>query len=560
MQRKPNPRSLAAAFLLASAALSIAVLALRNLYDDELSSLDLVIGPVRNILHYTSVANVHPPGMYLLAHVAYLVLPSFRWVNLFPAAFLYAGLSFFLLQVTPLFARTRSQICLLLLATLHPELLMCGASFRWYGWWTGLALVALTIALQPREPTPSLSSARAITLGLLLASLYYLNYITFLFAIALIAAMLLRYRTQPLRRLLPRALLACAVSFVLIAPQLHTMFAVHLQQSSAQRDGVATSSLRLLQAVAASEAYLPWHPLAILACIVFAALSIAGATALLQRRRHRAVDHENLQAHTALAAITVFAVLFFLLTAVSGLGGKPRNGLLLIPVLAPALAWAVGTIRRRLQDAALIFLVLWSAVGIAHLLGRYGLAKASMNDHPEQVVSFVRQTTGDDCSVVVTTDGGLAFSLAQSKLPRLLIVSTYQESVFGGASSLPVDNCAHTILYSVQSYAGGDSEWQRTLGAELRSSTQFFTGPPQMRSFSLDPDASRKRSLARMPLLGADLADAARLPDYRYIVTFAPIRRADVEAMRQRMPDFISGAGVNLDPPPPRPADEYQVR
>ncbi len=557
MQRKLNPRSLAAVFLLVSAVVSIAVLAMRNLYDDELSSLDLVIGPARNILHHTAVANVHPPGMYLLAHVAYLILPSFRWVNLFPAAFLYAGLSFFLLQVTPLFARARSQVCLLILATLHPELLMWGACFRWYGWWTGLALIALTIALQPREPTPSLSSARAATLGLLLASLYYLNYITFLFAIALAVAMLLRYRIQPLRELLLRGLLACAVCFVLIAPQLHTMFAVHLQQNSTQRDGVATSFLRLLQAIAASEAYLPWHPLAILSCIFFAALLVAGATAPWRRQR-RTADREGLQANTALTAITVFGVLFFLLIAVSGLGGKPRNGLLLIPVLAPAVACAVGTFRPRVQDAALLFLALWGAVGIAHLLGRYGLAKASMNDRPEQVVSFVQQTSGGGCSVVVTTDAGLAFSFAQSRLPRLLIVSTYHESVFGGARSLPAVDCAHTILYAIQSYAGGESAWQRRISKELWSSTESFMAPPRMHSFNLDPEASRKRSLARMPLLGHDLADAAQLPDYRYVVSFAPIRRADVEAMRQRMPDFISGASANLDPPPPRPADAYR--
>ena len=51
------------------------------------------------------------------------------------------------------------------------------------------------------------------------------------------------------------------------------------------------------------------------------------------------MDHENLQAHTALAAITVFAVLFFLLTAVSGLGGKPRPKAI-VPVTANDAAMA----------------------------------------------------------------------------------------------------------------------------------------------------------------------------------------------------------------------------
>src|ERR1039458_5885817 len=172
MQRKPTPRALATAFLLLSATLSVIILGVRNLYDDEISSLDLVTTSARNILQVTAHGDVHPPGMYLLAHVAYSILPSFRWMNLFPALILYTGLTVFLLQVTPLFASTRSQFCLLLIATLHPQLLLWNTTFRWYSWWTGLALITLTVALQPRNPKPNLGTSRALTLGLLLACLF----------------------------------------------------------------------------------------------------------------------------------------------------------------------------------------------------------------------------------------------------------------------------------------------------------------------------------------------------------------------------------------------------
>src|SRR6202041_2210215 len=135
--------------------------------------------------------DIHPPGMYLLAHFAYSVLPSFRWINLFPCLLLYTGLAFFLLQIAPLFAGTRSQLCLLLIATLHPQLLLWSTTFRWYSWWTGLALITLTAALQPRKLRPTLSVPRALTLGILLGCLFYLNYITFFFVFALGAAVLL---------------------------------------------------------------------------------------------------------------------------------------------------------------------------------------------------------------------------------------------------------------------------------------------------------------------------------------------------------------------------------
>src|ERR1039458_5935098 len=73
---------------------------------------------------WSGISAAGVPGMYLLAHLAYRVVPSFRWMDLFPCLFVYAGLAIFLYQVTPLFARTRSQLCLLLLATLHPQLLL----------------------------------------------------------------------------------------------------------------------------------------------------------------------------------------------------------------------------------------------------------------------------------------------------------------------------------------------------------------------------------------------------------------------------------------------------
>jgi len=550
MQRKPNPRTLAAAFLLASAALSVLVLARRNLYDDEIFSLHLVTGSVANILRTAAEGDVHPPGMYLLAHCAYRILPSFRWMDLFPALVLYAGLAVFLFAVTPLLQRTRSQLCLLLLATLHPQLLMWDTTFRWYSWWTGLALIALTVALQPRIARPTLSAARALTLGLLLACLFYLNYIVFLFAVALAAAMFLRYRTLPWKLALTRCLLTLGVFFLFVAPQLRTLLTVHLPDGRAQRYGFAVSLLRLLQSVAVSEAYLPWHPLAILAGLVFAGLCAAGAIALW-RRAHNPQPEPTPPA-SVLESIVLFGLLFFLLVAASGLGGKPRNGLLLIPVLALPAVLTVETLRPRTQTAILIFFALWSAVGIAHLLGRYGLTKSTMNDRPEQVVALVERGLASPaprsqppCAVVVTYDSGLAFALAQANLARLLIVSPYRGP--GGARTLPPEDCARPRLYTVQSYLGGTARRVQTLNGELEIAQLYIEGPPSIDSFSFDPDARLKRRLARVPGLGADLGSVASLPDYRYVVTSGPIDRAAVQAMRRRMTHFVSGYETGVD-------------
>jgi hypothetical protein len=539
MARKPNPRTLAAAFLAISAALSIAVLAVRNLYDDEIFSLDIVTGSIHHILSVAAEGDVHPPGMYLLAHAAYGLLPSFRWMNLFPAVVLYTGLTIFLFAVTPLFTHARAQVCLLLLATLHPELLMWSATYRWYSWWTGLALITLTLALQPGERRPVLTSARALALSLLLAALFYLNYITFLFAFALAAAMLFRYRSQLRRQLFARMALVAGVFAGLIAPQLHTMWTVHLPAGQAQRTSVAASGLRLTEAVAASEAYLPWHPLAIFADLLFVALCVGGVAALLRlyRRRPDPADPWPTMKNP-LASIVLFGVLFFLLVAASGLGGRPRNGMLLIPVLAPVAALIVDTLRPRTQTAVLAFFVLWSTIGIVHMLGRYGLTKATMNDLPEQVVAFVQQTTGPGCAVVVTYDGELAFELGQADLPRALIVSPYRGPLFGGTSTLPVKGCDRPRLFAVDSYIGGTAHHVNTYRGELEVAEQAIVGAPSTDYLSPDPDAGRKR---RLGSLSGDPASAARLPDFRYVVLSGPVDRAALEAMRQHMPHFASG-------------------
>ncbi|HEX9201055.1 MAG TPA: hypothetical protein VF865_15960 [Acidobacteriaceae bacterium] len=545
MPRKPSPRTLATVFLLVSATLSIVLLGVRNLYDDEISSLEIVTSTARDILRFAAQRDVHPPGMYLLAHLAYSIIPSFRWMDLFPLLILYLGLTVFLFQVIPFFAHMRSQFFLLLLATLHPQLLMWSNTFRWYSWWTGIALITLTTALQPGNPTPTLSKSRSLTIGLMLACLFYLNYITLLFALALSVAILFRYRKQSWKIQLPSILITLGVFLTLIAPQLRTMFLVHLPNGRGQRSGHADSFLRLLLSVSASEAYLPWHPFAILAIVLSGALSVCALIALLRLYRNSRPESSSGDANelsATLASIILFGLLFFLLVAASGLGGKPRNGLLLIPVLAPAIALIAETLRPRAQNAILIFLSIWIGVGAAHLLGRYGLTKATMNDRPEQVVAFIAQTSGSGCAIVVTYDATLAFSVAQADLPRVLIISPFPESTFGGFRRLPANGCARTRLYAVQSYLGGDDTVSHTLNGELHSATQFIESPPRTDSFSFDPDAARKRATVRIPRLHGDLASAARLPDYRYVVTSGDFDQANVEVMRKGLPHFLGGS------------------
>jgi hypothetical protein len=82
----------------------------------------------------------------------------------------------------------------------------------------------------------------------------------------------------------------------------------------------------------------------------------------------------------------------------------------------------------------------------------------------------------------------------------------------------------------------------------LHIAAQEIQRPPLTRDLDLDPDAARKRQLARLPLIGRELAPAALLPDYRYVVTAGPVDSRSVAAMRQRMPHFVNGTDT-LDRP-----------
>ena len=514
-----------------SAVVAAAVLGARNLYDDEILSLPIITSTPRAIIHFAATADVHPPGMYLLAHFAHRLLPSFRWMNLIPIAVLYLGLSIFVFEYLPLFRQPTSQALFLLLATLHPQLLLWGTSYRWYSWWTGIALITLAVALQPKRLHPQLSVGRGLKIGFLLAALLYLNYITLLFAAALAVSMVVRYRAMLATQKLARALTIVAVSSLLAAPQLRILIANQLIRSSSQRTGLISSFAHLSQATLASESYLPWHPLALAAALV---LVFVLAAQLLQARDSKAGESD---AKPGLLSLTVFAACFFLLIVLSGLGGRPRNGLLLIPVFAAVSAYASDRLPIPVQQAVLILLAAWSAVGISHMLSRAGLAKASMIDRPEQVVSFVHPSH-DACAVVVTYDPPLAFSIAHSRTPGVFLLSPFARPIAESAALPP--GCTQPTIFIVRSYIGGAPQHAARIDSELASAASLIIGPAEIASFSYDPDAARKRSLGRLPLLGHDLESAASLPDYRYKVVAGPIEASSIAQLRSELPDFCT--------------------
>jgi hypothetical protein len=356
--------------------------------------------------------------------------------------------------------------------------------------------------------------------------------------------MLLRYGWRPWKRYL----LVFAVFVPLMLPQLHAFITVHGPAGRRQRSGMLLSSARLVEATFCSEAYLPWHPLAIAALVAFALLALVGVAKAVGLLRADTQAAAMLKKHGGLASIVLFSLSFFFLVALSGLGIRPRNGLLLMPALAPLAALLVETLRPiLLQYAFVAFFGLWSAVGIEHLLSREGLAKSDMINRPEEVVDFLRDSRGPDCSIVVTYDALLTMTLSTSDLPRLLVLSDNPSPVYHRGQPFDPATCPRIDLYLVTSYTGGRGNLGDVLTGEMVAETRALQGQWNIHSFSSDPDAARKRKLSF-------ISGATDLPDYRYVVASTEIPAARLDELRRELPHFGDADG------PSKLAKEFSSR
>jgi hypothetical protein len=526
--------ALAACFLVVSVLLSVALVSVRNTYDDEYSNLRYVDMSIPQVIHAANSADVHPPGMYLLSNFAYRAIPSPRWMTLFDVVFLYAGVATFLFAITPLFPTLRTQVCFLLLASLNPQLLMWGTTIRWYGWWTGVALITLVIALRPGAgQRPALSYGRAVVLGVSLACLFYINYITLVFGLALGATMLFRYGRQAWKQYL----VTLALFTPLIVPQLHAFLKVHIPGGGNQRASFVLSFARLVQGLFCSEAYLPWHPLAIAAFILFAGLLVYGLVRAYQLGRSSGLSSALLTEHKGLAGIVLFSVCFFVLVWVAGFGIKPRNGLLLAPTLAVVFALIIGSVRSsRLQAIVLLVLAAWCGVGNWHLIRREGLSKSNMNNRPEELTRYIEKNQGADCVAVVTYDSLMSLTTSTSGLKRTLVLSPELSALPLHDKPFALGSCQAIDLYRVRSYLGGLGDWGKSMNAEMLKADVPSTQPEQQLRLSFDPEAARKRKLTFM-------SGASDLPDYRYLVTVDRISPAEFENVERQLPDYAPSDG-----------------
>jgi hypothetical protein len=498
----------------ASMAFSISFLTSRNLIDDELGSFLLTTKPISVIWKLANASDFHPPGMYIASHFFYAVTHSERWTTLGGLITLYIGLLAFYRATAHHFSSLSGRMLYSLLLFLHPQLLMWGNSVRWYPYWTGLALLFLTIGLglshSDKQSTAAPNVLSSFVLGAMGAALFYLSYTTLLFLTSFSAAYIVRYSGGRLRRLL----IIATVFVTLVAPQLHAFLTVHLPKRDLQQYSMPVATIRLAHGIFASEALAPWHPVSLLFLIlvvlpglVFAARYLSGWKIISSPAEFR-LNAERLSIFTLSATL-------FLLAGASGLGGKPRSFIILAPLLAFILAIGFQC-RAPIQYRLFIVpvAVCWIVTGCIHLLLRTGTAKGGMNDHPEEMIQFISEQSKGACAIIFLHNPTLTYALNRVAHENTWnVVSIFGDPLKGIPSGAIHLKCLPTMEFVIKSFTGDSAEVIARLQRRLRTALECMTVDGEQ-MFGNDPDAAVKRQL---PLLG----DTGKsLPDYRFQVIY----------------------------------------
>ncbi|MBW2388073.1 MAG: hypothetical protein JRG89_06510 [Deltaproteobacteria bacterium] len=252
--------------LVISLAFAFAYAATRNIYDDEVASFGTTMRPFAEIWRAANAGDIHPPGQYVLSSFFLNLMGSARSMTLGPLVFIYIGLTSFvaaLLRNNTLVGSSRTLFAVV--AFLHPQILMWGGSIRWQSYWTGLALIVLTLGLslhrEPEDEKLDLPSYPVLlTTGLLLAALLYINYLSFVLIGAFALAWAIRYPMSPASW--ARLAFTLAIAGLLFIPQIRPLVDVHMASAARQTPSGIGVFLKLLPGALVGQALMPWHPVA----------------------------------------------------------------------------------------------------------------------------------------------------------------------------------------------------------------------------------------------------------------------------------------------------------
>ncbi len=491
---------------------AFAILLTRNLYDDELGSFELILRPMADLWRKANSEDVHPPGMYALSRLGYLLTKSERWLTAIPISVFLFGLTFFLWRTRSPAWSFGSLVFFLIVGFLHPQQILWSNSVRWYPYWTGGALLILGWLLNRDSETCALrfaigSISRAIAFGVCLAGLFYINYITLLFTVALILGQALTIAREEVKRELALWALSLTVMGLLVLPQLGPFIFTHMDNSGIQKASPVRAALALGFGVLLSDALLPWNPIDL-------AFSIGVVGTLV-------VECLRAPSRTWPLPRLDFAhgfILFFVLLAVgSGLGGKSRSFIVLCPFIAIAATDLAERMSTKNKALAVLMTCAWVCAGTYNILSRQGLVKASLGDRPEEVFQFALSKAAGKTSQFFVHDPGLTYVL--NRMIRetgqpWAVCSAYEDHVH----HIPAHHVAYSrpeVVFLVRSFSGSLSAKKLEAAFAQLERGIIVLGE---KGVSFDRDARVKRAIPGLGGLNEGL------PDFRFKISWAQLK------------------------------------
>ena len=505
--------------LLLSIVASLCILSTRNLYEDEVNSFLLIQQPIIDIWRAANHTDVHPPGMYVLSHLFYELIPSERWMTIGPLAILYAGLGFFVYRCRNLAAPGRlATITFFAAALLHPQILMWGNSVRWYPYWTSLALVVLALVLQLQVATDDellpLSQSKALFLGVLIGVMFYINYSTLPYLFALVVSYLFRY---PLKSQYVDRAVRMVIAFAFCAaPQVMPMVKVHLANFATQKASRVAALAKLSDGITLSEAMLPWH---LIGCLFLVFVCVPAiwyyVRGISSTKMNKAADLLKF-GQPAWPSLICFAIVLFGIAIASAAGAKARSFLLLCPIIALLIARSIkpgvwGYIRAAL-------LILWIGGGVYNLVARQETSKGEFNDHGEEVVRLIHKQADGKRALIFVHEPPLTYLLNRAAQNQRWQVCSVVEDYVHHVPSASIESFDQPdYVFVVQSYVGALHEHEQELNLALTTARNTILAPRQQ-GVSPDRDVLWKKRIPGME------AATRTMPEYRFVVTYGPPR------------------------------------
>lgn len=510
-----------------SLTLSVCFLFNRNIYDDELGSLRLILEPIPNIWTIANTSGIHPPGMYVISRLFYLLIGSERWMTIGPIIILYIGVGVFSLKTLSHFkSNYRALIVFLLLCLFHPHLLMWGNSIRWYPYWTGLGLVAIVTALTNKKnlnnQVPALLPApyKCILIGAIIGIMFYINYLTLAYITAFSVAWVVRY---PLNK---KSIIRLGIIFIcyifIILPQVHPMLNIHfnLENNEPLVSSLLVASSRLFHGVFISDAILPWHPIS----PVFLLIVVLLPFLFVLKCNFKHIKHEKFglffNNNPFWVSLSIFFVLMFLIGSFSGLGSKARSFLILTPIFAFLITFGIQKIKNQYFEYTCIFIsILWFVFGYSNLLLKHGTVKAGINDQLEDVVKLLSEKANGKCTFVFLHDIGLTYSInAAKENQQWNICSVYPDHIHGAPKATISEECQPEIVFVIKSFLGSLRNKREPLNRALLEVESIIINP-KTEFLSPDKDIKLKKMIPGVRTITKDM------PEFRFEIIYGKPKR-----------------------------------